>query len=157
MKRTISIIFIFLANVIILVHAVLPLHHCHHLGDRIVHSAIGNACRPDEELDCLEKGQTCHFSHQHDGCGDECQVSESFKLYTLTREKLFRNEWRGLSGEEGFSDLLPLFISFPDLVGNFLEKTGEIRAVLAFRPPVVSYLLDYVTCSLGLRSPTFAS
>ncbi len=156
MQKKFSRLFILLANIIILVHTALPFHHCHHLGNRHQHSSYSAACKMEEEWKDFVSGRIFHLNHRHDNCSDDCQVSESFKLFTLAREKSFKANSFHCTGEPGGPLFLFATILSSSPLSDALSGTGDCTTSFTPAEGIFSYLLDFLVRSVGMRAPNIA-
>ena len=120
MKKKIAIFTILIANIIILAHTALPEHHCH------------------------------HQEHMHDECGMECSISESMKLFTLSKEKLFRSSFDKDFDLDSFLDIFQVILAY---LTDCNLASADNGSPFHFKPYVESVHLIFLTRSLGLRSP----
>ena len=157
MKKTVSIFFIILANILILAHAVIPHHHHNKMFVAIVNVLDDEA----QDLFNHEHGHSHHHdgntyhhnsgSHHHDTNKEECLMNEAEVAAAL---KIQTDD-----GDGWFSNLL----SATDNGGTFpLAITGlsELTLTPLFRDVSVRQLpyvacghTHFVACAKGLRAP----
>lgn len=139
-KRTKALIFIILANILILAHAVVP-HHHHHKQVCLVNSHYINDNIPGEQ-------NTNRENHNHDGekNSDECILKEPVIVST--------NQWRG---NFKFSNIL-LDLNEHNEFYNGLSNARTEFLFPVFSRHVSIYFINstyssLVSSSLGLRAP----
>lgn len=141
MKRIIGLSLLFLANIVVLAHAVIP--HDHH-GKICI--SICNILSVSDTLN--HKHESCRL-----GCGEHAHSGHSSKECTLNDLYTRSNESSVSSGDSDFTNFhsdFPVicYDAVPLLEIQFYEE-------LSFRqkPYLNSYYTYYLTHSLGLRAP----
>ncbi len=138
MKKTVTIIFLCLANLILLAHIVVPHHH---------HNAVVACFLSPEHDNAEESCPSSHDhekSHHHEGNTENCLVKEIF--VRVEKDK-----------KAACSDCshIQLSLCLPKIFLN-LSLSENIDTDGFSHPPkpyLVSYLHSYIASSLGLRAP----
>jgi hypothetical protein len=138
-KRT-AILFILLANIVLLVHAVVPHHH--HKSLVCVES---NHCQSDNSA---HNHSTAAHDHEHDGsAGTENCVLKQAVVIPVNSVK---PEFRCLGCDDNHSPFVHLqAILFGNEFNSFVPKIISIAQI----PLKTSSHSNFVSSSLGLRAP----
>ena len=139
MKRVIALSFLFLANVILLAHVVIP-HHHHHLSTVCF---LNSHCADCKEAHKQSSDSDCH--HDDGNKREECPLQE---IYVR------------IENNQSLVDLTPdNDLQYPAL--SLFSTTPIVEIIdlksLPFRqkPYLRSYHTDYTSQSLGLRAPPY--
>jgi hypothetical protein len=141
-KKKTAFIFVLLANIVLLAHAVVP-HHHHHNANEICISTS------DCETDCKEhKHITPACTHGHENNEkSECCTLNQFVVIPATSIRQ-ENNWVGCPDNKGTFD------DFQAILFYYVLKADvpilETDARLQF---TTSFFTQFVVSSLGLRAP----
>jgi hypothetical protein len=144
MKRALGISFLLLANVITLVHSVVPHHH--HNGIPVAF-AITHHEHSDIE----------HDHHLHDTAQPVKQEGDSHK-HTIAEECLLQTVYVKINhGERAFrlmdNGFDPFFCLFVLYATYSIPEITDYGLPFWQKPYLISYLTEYISQSLGLRAP----
>ena len=139
MKRVLSIFFLLLANIAILVHAVVPHHHHNKVFAAIVDIL-------DEDAQHALNHSHRQDSHHHDSGSEECAINETLVAVAFRLQKD-----NGVAPESFDVDShLDLFVT--DITATAVpEPVGGLSFVL--KPYLAGDYIDHISRSLGLRAP----
>ena len=138
MKRAIALSFLLLANIALLVHAVIPHHH----HNELTVCFFATTCTDSAKAHKHTHGSDCQ--HHHDGSGmEECPLKKMFVRFE--NNKLF-DDLR-LDNDIQY----PVLFLFP--IHPIVEITGLKDLPFRQNPYLLSCYTDYIAPSLGLRAP----
>lgn len=143
LKKSTAIVFIILANILVLAHAVVP-HHHHHKQVCLINSHCINDNVADEQ-------NTNRDNHSHDGekNSDDCILKEpvivftdqwkiDFKFNPKTSEQTGHNQFYINQSKPGTKFLFPVFLGHIPSYLNTSSYSSLVSASLGLRaPPVV--------------------
>ncbi len=135
MKRAVTFIFLLLANIALLAHAVVP-HHHH--GGSITFILCSH---------CNDCGKACHHNHeagQHDDSTEDCPLKEGYIRADSCKQVVSAD-----SGDDTqLSDDLPLFY-----FDSVIKVTDCGYLHFRQKPYLFFYHTTFISEALGLRAP----
>jgi hypothetical protein len=137
-KRSWAILFLFLANIVLLGHSIIPHHHVNRLPSVVpIHGHQFDKCK-------FEPGEFHPENHHHGSDFYHCLLNQHF----LNRSNSHRVDINYLDVESSSPDL---FTSYPDKywLWNSVKKTIRFVPIHVFR----TNYTDYVNRCSGLRAP----
>ena len=128
MKRAVSLSVILLANVMMLVHGIIPHHH----HQDVIHITI---------------------HHEHDDRIPDCHSDNEYGLMTIVKTRIGTNKQLGQFidfnlGMDLSPDFFPLFSD--DAIPPIVENVGLL---FEFQDFILFTYADTIFCSKGLRAP----
>ena len=139
LKRAVSLTFILLANMVLLVHVIIPCQHDH---DTIICACLLSDLDMDSEK--AHEQPLDSESHQH---GDGCPMEEcSVDLY-------FRHKKVKSAIDFSLNRDVQFIVSFLFSICPVVEITDLEGSALRQKPYLLTCHTVYITRSLGLRAP----
>ncbi len=144
MKRTLSIVFILTANLILLAHAIVPHHHHHNklFFDYSENIQINESHGHEHDHDCEHNHSTCNTQNCDYGCSLREMVaitpvaSDQIIISPRVKDIFFENQTP--------STLICAEIIHPTVIQNKLFR---------LKPPIESNYSIFVSRTFGLRAP----
>lgn len=144
MKKAIGIIFILLANIIMLAHAAIPHHHHDFIPVAVVTDIHNHNSDNHDHNHAVPVEEDNHHSTQHSEGLEDCLLTQSYLKTNIINQ----------IGQTIFIQYLPWLV--PEFCNDFQIKYTDYGN-LPFRqqPYFVPSYDHYIAQSLGLRAPPF--
>jgi cell division protein FtsL len=136
MKNKTAFIFVLLANMVLLAHAVIPHHH--HQQQVCVESTH---CLNDEYAHTHESSQ---HNHHHDGSADNCCILKQAVFITTVQLRLSDSNNTCLDNHT---------LNFIILSDFGFDEFYSLSVIASCIPEISFTITSYVTKTLGLRAP----
>jgi len=142
LKKAICFIALFLANFVLLLHAAVPHHYHEQTG-----VCFAFHCKDSKEAHIHEHSNL--DTHQHEGntSSDECRIDG---VYTITDKNIKADYCLHVKCNCEYV-LYTLILNNLD-IQDFIDS---IKIPFQPKPYLLSYHIDYIVQSLGLRAPPF--
>jgi hypothetical protein len=142
MRRTVSIVMMSLASMMILAHSIVPHHHHHQIPVAVVHLHDGSV---DAHSDA-----SAH-THHHGEADEDCLMSDVLGGAVL---RMLDSD-SSLVVQEGLSEPLYPILAFAIVSSALLDVEPECDIGLPFRrrPYPSNHYVDVVVRTSGLRAP----
>jgi len=141
MKKAIAILFILIANIVLLVHAVVP-HHDH---ENMLICLFDSHCR-DCDSACNETDCDTPAHHQDKACTNRCCIVDNMIDPSDSKEKTIFQIHTKCDCRQIIYLLLANAIYLQDF-------TNDTLSLFLFAPYIVASDTEYIVRSLGLRAP----
>lgn len=143
MRKRLSILMILLANILILVHVVIPHHHYNK-----VFVAVVNMLN-DDTRDLFNHEH--EHEHHHDCNKEDCMMNEAVAAAVLKIQTDDGSEWTTMPqlNKDDVQQIWLAAIAFYETSFTLYNKEGNVRQ----RTYTASGHTDFVACSKGFRAP----